>query len=326
MNLLSFQKLSDAKMFLAKGGLLRKPLKLLMPDQVPIRCVEQCGSKAIFLTGIHRSGTSWVGHIIAQAEGINYWREPFNPSCNICTRQQYLYLTRENSDPGLKYFTDSLFRGRFVGSGPDRVKRTQWYKFDPSNYRTFIKDPTGAFLLDWLNFHYNIDILILLRHPAGFVSSVTDLKWDFDFNRFLNQKQLMNEALSPYRDLLEEHNYPGMTIEKASILWGVVYTVLWRLICRDSYYWKRYEDLCINPVEEFKDIFKNLRIPWTSTIENAIASSTHGSITFSKVVDSYERDTKKMASIWKVRFSSKEIQAIRTLVDRFGLEMYSNDW
>jgi hypothetical protein len=326
MNLVSSHRLSTVKMFLAKGGLLRVPLKLLMPDPVPGRHLGKDGPRAIFLTGIHRSGTSWVGHVIAQADGISYWREPFNPSCGICKGQQYLYLTRETNDSYYKQFADSLFRGRFAGTSPDRVNPEQWYKSNASCFRTFIKDPTGAFLLDWLNYHYNVDVAILLRHPAAFVSSIRGLGWDFDFNVFLNQQQLMSDWLYPYTDLLEKHNYCGMSIEKASVLWGAVYTVLWGLICRDSYYWKRYEDICNNPIEEFKDIFVNLKIPWTSKIEHIITSTTEGNLTFSKVVDTYERDTEKMASIWKVRFSCKEIQAIRKIVDRFGLQIYSADW
>ena len=321
-----FQTLSALKIFLKKGGVVRLPLKLLLPDQIPTRSLLDHGPRAIFLTGIHRSGTSWVGHVIAQAEGTNYWREPFNPSCGICKRQQYLYLTRDSEDTYYKHFTDSLFKGRYVGRNPDRVKRPQWFKSNSSEYRSFIKDPTGAFVLDWLNYHYNIDSLILLRHPAAFVSSVCRLAWDFDFNRFLRQEQLMKDWLLPYRDLFVEHNYGGMTVQKASVLWGAVYTVLWGLICRDSYYWKRYEDICNNPMEEFNDIFTKLKLPWSSKIGKAIYSSINGKLTFSQERDSWERSTTEMAKIWKARLSSNEIEIIRNTVATFGLKMYDNDW
>jgi hypothetical protein len=78
----SWQKLSIWKRFVKKGGFVRLPYKLLFPDQVSTRDVGNQGPKGIFLTGIHRSGTSWVSQVISQAEGIKYWREPFNPSNN----------------------------------------------------------------------------------------------------------------------------------------------------------------------------------------------------------------------------------------------------
>src|SRR5919108_4908223 len=145
-------RLTSMRRYIAKRAFIRKPFKLLFPDQIPFRHLGDSVPKGIFLTGIYRSGTSWISHIISQAEGISYWREPFNPSCGICKRQQYLYLTEKSDDQYYKMFTNKFFKGQFVGTIPDHVKTSQWYKI--LNSRTFIKDPTGAFLLDWMSYHY----------------------------------------------------------------------------------------------------------------------------------------------------------------------------
>jgi Sulfotransferase family len=326
MRNLLFQRSLFVKEFIKKGGLIRKPYKIFFPDQIPFCHSEKDVLKGIFLTGIHRSGTSWVGHIISKAEGINYWREPFNPSCRICKRQQYQYLTRESQDEYYKYFTDKLFKGQFVGSIPDYIKRENWYRNKSLNYRIFIKDPTGAFLLDWLNYHYKLDTLILFRHPAAFVSSIIKLNWDFDFRLFLNQKDLMKDWLSQFDEIIKKYDYQGITAEKAAVLWGVVYTVLYGLIKKDNYHIKLYEDICKNPIQEFRNIFSILNLEWHKNIEEEILSSMHGEVTFSKKINHHIRDTKNMQEVWKSRLTKKEIYNIRDIVNIFELKMYDSHW
>ena len=209
--------INRSKLFLKKMGPLRLPYKLLCPDPIPRKGCGSINQKPIFLTGIYRSGTSWLSRIISMAGNITYLREPFNPSVMPCMPQQYFYLSKDMDNMFYRKYTEKLFKGRFVASVFDYTIKENWFK-NPGNQRYFIKDPTAAFIVEWLAENYEIDTLIVIRHPAGFVSSILKLGWDFDLNWFLHQDRLMNNWLDPYRNLIEAHNYNGIDAAKGAVI------------------------------------------------------------------------------------------------------------
>src|SRR5579859_4669658 len=57
--------------------------------------------KSILVTGPHRSGTTWVGKMIASSPSVAYIQEPFHPGrragiCNVPFPYQFSYVTDEN--------------------------------------------------------------------------------------------------------------------------------------------------------------------------------------------------------------------------------------
>ena len=59
--------------------------------------------RPVLVTGSHRSGSTWVGRMIAEAPGMLYLHEPFNISdppgpglCNVGFKYWFTYITREN--------------------------------------------------------------------------------------------------------------------------------------------------------------------------------------------------------------------------------------
>jgi hypothetical protein len=59
--------------------------------------------KAILVTGSHRSGSTWVGKMIAQSPSVVYIHEPFNleigPCVGICSAKfnyWFTYISPEN--------------------------------------------------------------------------------------------------------------------------------------------------------------------------------------------------------------------------------------
>ena len=64
--------------------------------------------KPILITGIPRSGTTWVGNIIPSAPGVGYIYEPFLPVhhvgiCKVEFPLWFTYITEKNED---KYYKD----------------------------------------------------------------------------------------------------------------------------------------------------------------------------------------------------------------------------
>ncbi len=309
--------------FLKKKGPIRYLLKRIFPDLIPFKS-DIDNRKGIFVTGIHRSGTSWVSDMLAKAPKVLYWREPFNPSIVNSMKQQYLYMPPHVEDKFYNNFTDRLFKGQMVAVKFDFTEKFNW--FCTSHHRHLIKDPTAAFLLEWLDKRYDLDILIIVRHPAAFVSSIMKLRWDFDFNLFLEQDDLMNKYLHPFKNLIIKHNYPGMDERKGSVLWGIIYSVIYQFIQMKGYKWVQYEALCSNPVFEFKKIFYDFNLHWTDVVENALNQSVASKSTFSDNTNSMlVRDTQRMHSIWQERLSKEQIDLIEQQTKLFDLPFYKDE-
>ena len=67
-------------------------------------------SRPILVTGAHRSGTTWIGKMLALAPGVGYIHEPFSPAHagrdqQRAVRPYYTHVTAENEAlylPGLE--------------------------------------------------------------------------------------------------------------------------------------------------------------------------------------------------------------------------------
>lgn len=306
--------------YLKKSGAIRSILKYIKPDLIPNKTKGSGAKQLVFVTGIHRSGTSWIGDIMSYAEDVSYWREPYNPSTVKNMAQQYLYLPDNVNETSYKIFTDKMLQGKYSGSLFDYTLPKYWYGLSNKH---LIKDPTAAFMLEWIMSEYNCKTLVVLRHPAGFVSSVLKLNWDFDFNCFLKQKKLMSKYLVNHRDIIEKYNYPGMDVGKGAVLWCVVYHVLKKMTISDDVIWVKYEDVCASPISSFKNIHQQFDLQWNESIENKIKDSVSGRSTFSNnITHELSRDTSKMSTIWKTRLSQDELDLIDDITCAFGFDEY----
>ncbi|RJQ76332.1 MAG: hypothetical protein C4519_14780 [Desulfobacteraceae bacterium] len=303
------------KLFLKKMGPARFAQKVLFPDQI-----HKVNDRPIFLTGIYRSGTSWVGKIISFADSLICYREPFNPSVVQRMPQQYYYISPEKDNLFYADFTEKLLKGHLVGADFDYTTNNNYFNFRHSRY--LIKDPTAAFLTEWLSNKYSFETIILLRHPAGFVSSILKLNWDFDLSIFLNQKNLMDEHLHHFKFIINKYNYKGMTIEKGAVIWGVIYYFLNKLINNEGYYYIKYEDICKNPYDKFKEIFDKFSLMWNERVEHEIKLSTESASTFSRNTFCVSRDTSKMDKIWMNRLTVNQIKTIKRITSEFDIPYY----
>jgi hypothetical protein len=80
--------------------------------------------------------------------------------------------------------------------------RTFYYGLEEGR-RTLIKDPFAVFSTAWFARKLNFKVVIAVRHPLAFVSSLKRLNWPFDFQDLLDQPLLMRDHLEPFRSQME---------------------------------------------------------------------------------------------------------------------------
>src|SRR5262249_14420834 len=153
--------------------------------------------RPILVTGAHRSGTTWVGRMLALAPGVAYVHEPFNPrtAAGLSPARFDRYFTVVTSEnearyrPGLERTLSFRYGlGAQLGwlRGTADVARTgrDWYRTERSRLtgaRPLMKDPIALLSAEWLVETFDMDAVVLIRHPAAFAASLKRLGWKHSF-------------------------------------------------------------------------------------------------------------------------------------------------
>jgi len=298
--------------------------------------------RPILVTGGHRTGTSWVGKMLAAGGEVAYISEPLNirhrPGVmSAPTRHWYTYICRENEAQYLPALRQTLafnyhtfaellsLRSRkdFLRMGRDS---SEFLKGKLFNKRPLLKDPFAIFSIGWFARRLKCQIVITVRHPAAFVSSLKRLNWAFDFTDLLCQPLLMRDRLEPYRSEME--SMPALDIiAQGSLLWKVVYQSVTderqkglkvRLV--------RHEDLSLEPLDKFRHLYHSLGLSFNHKAEKAILDSS-GADNPNEVSRQTAHSTRvhSRANIdhWKRRLQPDEIERVRFLTAGVADQYYS---
>jgi len=152
----------------------------------------------ILVTGTVRSGTTWLGKVMATCQNTFYIHEPFNPdslwNAAFPTPLSHYYLCNDNGGIHRRLFNrilrlDPSFKGRWkddVREHKLKYIENHTRKFDHSKpYIPIVKDPTALYSTEWLFESFNVIPVILLRHPVSIVKSLLKLGWAQNLQGFL---------------------------------------------------------------------------------------------------------------------------------------------
>ena len=280
-------------------------------------------SRPLFITGIPRCGSSWVGEILGGCKQARYVYEPFNfhwtPSLQGQVRH-FKYIESQSDIPPLLQLTanDALEGkqnwkqlGRAVYRG---YLRSACRKAD----RVVIKDPTACLMTDWIARQFQAQILIVMRHPCGFASSMGSLDWPLNVNVLLGQKELMHDHLEPFRDTLRQARNDKWLTRGA--FWGALHTVFaHQLDHNPDWVLLKYENLCADPAGQFETLAEKFGLELAAGSRQKIEAL---STTDSTDSGSTRRNSQAMPEIWRQRMSSGEIDAVLGIVSEFKLDYY----
>jgi Sulfotransferase family len=300
----------------------------------------------ILITGSHRSGTTWVGKILAKAPNVAYVFEPFNIEIETSVNSKqfanwYQYLCEENSKEyketldGLMHFKYPLIKNLShltSVSNLARVARDQWLflNYGLRHNRPLLKDPIAFFSTEWLAKTYGMQVLVMIRHPAAFCSSLKIANWQFDFNNFLRQPLLIERYLHPYLNEIEHYSKHTMSnIDQGILLWNCVHhTINIYKAEHPEWLFKRHEDISMNPEDEFKKIFLTLEIEFTERVAQYIGfTSGENNPTEQDAKNHFVRNSKLNTKNWLNRLTVEEIAYIKDKTSSISKIFYTEqDW
>ncbi len=300
--------------------------------------------KPILVTGAHRSGTTWVGRMLAAGPGVGYISEPLNvlhrPGVfGAAVKYWYTYVCDDNESEFLPAFQQLLDFDyhlwdeiRSLRSSRDFLRMLRdfgtFYRGSLRGQRPLLKDPFAIFSLPWFIERLGCQIIVTVRHPAAFASSLKRLNWTFDFDDLLQQSLLMRDYLEPYRSEMEAIAANDI-LGQASLLWALIYRVVWSVHDRNpAIRIVLHEHLSLNPAEEFRRLYDDLGLSFTPGARNTIvrsSSSKNPTELAQRQVHSVQLDSRANLENWKRRLTTEEISRIRRLTGEISAFYYPEE-
>jgi Sulfotransferase domain len=301
-------------------------------------------AKPILLTGIPRSGTTWVGRMLVTGGGLGYLNEPFNlarspGTVRVPVGHWFPYVTEENEADVLARLTKLLrFRYPLARELSHCRNRTDllhtmktWKDFVRSRgRRPLVKEPHAVFSSAWFAQRLDADVVVIVRHPAAVVSSWTRLGWSFDFQNLLEQPALIRDRLARFEQELRTALEPSAdVVGRIALLWRVVYETVADLNDElEQLTIVRHEDLSRDPIEGFRALYERLGLSFSRETERAIAASSSADNPKETAVDRPHEtriDSRANLAHWKNRLTQDEVRRVRELTEPAATRYYTDD-
>ncbi|MGZ4430350.1 MAG: sulfotransferase, partial [Gaiellales bacterium] len=301
----------------------------------------------ILITGAHRSGTTWVGRTLAQSPELGYLDEPFGllhrpGTCAVSFRHWFPYVTgdderlRSQLERTLSFrysYADELPALRSARDAARMVRDAAHFaSLRRRGARPLMKDPVALLSAPWLAQQFDMRVIVLIRHPAAFASSLQRMGWTHPFSHFLEQPRLVDDLVPQLEpDIREMAARPHDVIDQACLLWNIFHLVIARY--RESHpdwLFVRHEDISREPREGYRRLCAHTAVEYSPRIEHyAAATSRPGNPAepLSGVAHQLHRDSAANVRTWQNRLDPADIHRIRRRTEIVANAFYDeSDW
>jgi hypothetical protein len=304
--------------------------------------------RPILVTGHHRAGTTWIGKMIAASRDVGYVHEPFNPEQRpgICAQRPdryYTYVPDADSHAwrralqntlAFRYDVSAELRAienlRDVGRMVRDFSRFAWLR--STTQRALIKDPIALFSAPWIAREMNAKVIVIIRHPAAFVSSLLRLNWTFPFDDLLGQPKLLTDVLAPFEEEIRHHAHASTNlIEQASLAWRLFHHVI-RTYREEFPSWMvvRMEDVALDPITEIGSMYHYIGLEYNDDVRQTVQRHTRPDnpeeVDASNAKET-RRDSRRAIQQWSRRLSDRQIERLYDDLFETASDFYAeSDW
>jgi hypothetical protein len=320
------------------------------PPQAP-----RAGRAPVVVTGMARSGTSWVGKLLQAGGELTYINEPLNPDhppghspgvLDATVTCGYQYIS-DGIDEGWREAFAETLRLRYHVAAELRRNRSPYDLARMARYATsfragrllgrrpLLDDPYAMLASAWLADRLGCRVVVLVRDPAAVLSSWKRLGWTTDLHELLDQPALMRDWLAPFRSEIEAaaaapEDLPG----RVGMLWRSLYHVVAAYERRcPGLRVVRYEDLAADPVTSFEGLYAELGLRFDERARQAVLRSTTGtarrrahrwSLSRSGLSKTGFRPMDSRANLvaWKDHLGADEVARIRAVTESVAGRWY----
>ncbi len=300
--------------------------------------------RPLLVTGMARCGGSWLARMLVAGGGCVHINEPLNrrhpPGLSpgilrVPAPLSYQYVGAQNQADYGPGFAD-LLRLHYNVAAELRTNRSAYDLAKMIRYltaftvgrirgsRPVIDDPYAVFCAEWLAERFDCQVVMLVRHPAGIVSSLQRIgtRWRDNLPDIAAQPELVTAYLSEFEvDVAGTSQAPFDVLEHACLLYRLIHSAIEQQAAKHpDFIIVRYEDLATDPLAEFEKLYDAVGLPFTARAQREIrdgcmagpAGREHpwGRVGFSKTAFQ-PMDSRANAWAWRDRLTVEQVATVR---------------
>ncbi|GAA4561350.1 sulfotransferase [Planotetraspora kaengkrachanensis] len=294
----------------------------------------------VLVTGLPRSGTSWVGRMLAASGELVYVNEPLNPQrppgrspgvLAASVTHRFQYICDDDEIPWLDAFSGTIAL-RYHWLAEIRSNRRPGDLARMAKYgtafgmgalrgrRALLDDPFALLSAEWFARRLGCQVIILVRDPVSFVASWQRLGWTVSVDELLGQSLLLRDH--PCVEGLRPLAGSADRIATAAALWKTARQVTESVSARSAgIRVVGFEHLASAPLDGFRDLYEWCGLPWTRRAARRITSactarrSRSGGFAWTGLSRTAFRpmDSREALTAYRRRLSPEEIARVQSL-------------
>ncbi len=282
-------------------------------------------SSTIILAGSGRSGTTWVGDLLAASAGIQQIFEPLIPLWNEQVREltgwdrtdpyfREIYLRPGGDYPGWRSHLEAILTGKY---------RNYWTDFQRDAMfprRFLVKEIRMNLMLGYVIDQFHCPVVYLLRHPCAVINSRLSLPipWHADVRDILVQEELVEDYLRDWKKEIEQEKD---LLGAHAVWWAVENHVALSQLASRPHKIIYYENIVNQPNQILEEISDWLGLPGNRR-QSRVDSSKKSRMTRPESIGASQN---ALLREWQNRLSQEDQQRILGWAERLGVTNYGSD-
>jgi hypothetical protein len=291
--------------------------------------VNESTYKPIFISGVPRSGTTWVATVLGSGKDIRLLTEPDNEKYSYLAKQWKKSLYRfpfgdsaTESDQLFNFF-EQILKGAYpnnqsyinhilnkISTGDKKgnelfvrmkdltLEKEKILPGRPNLLTSILYTLTKDF---WLRKN---QLVIKSVHSGLCLPFITHHFQPKTVLIYRHPANIISSCLEPYQSQIDSLNDP---LSFMGLQIGIFY-YLWekQIESNSDWYEITHEELCINPEKKYKSLFEAIGLPWTQSVETKIKNMNKPGTGFKP-----NRITSNLIDKWKTALTSDQIIKIQ---------------
>lgn len=309
-------------------------------------------TRPILVVGVPRSGTTWTHEVLARGAGVVSVFEPDNENRCSAARHaksrlgRFPVLAPGEDDERYHHFWDWVLSGarpsrrdRFVHRilGPRAYQLLYDGSFDPVPWlgwslasdlrpaeqppgRVLVKSVHVELAIDWLASVFDVDVLVVSRHPADVLASwiEVDLKEGEGAAKvpFESRGEVRSRDANPWGV-----PPPGRgRIERMCWRIGLLQAALEEAASRHPQWHRRtHELLCSDPDREFRRLYEELGLTWTDRADAYLKAQNMPGTGYQ-----VKRVASELPGAWRQRLDDRQLEILRKTLAPFPIASWTD--
>ena len=182
--------------------------------------------------------------------------------------------------------------------------------------RLLVKSVHAPLALEWLTRTYDFDVLVLLRHPANVLASWIDLDLTDQFARVEDHPAIRRRIDSTSSSIPPRGDDP---VGRMVGMIGLLTLALEEAAVRHPSWTVRvHEELCLDPLLQFRRLFEDLGLPWAVEVEEFLVANDRPGSGFA-----VSRVASDAPEAWKTRLTTEQVETLQRVLAGFPLTRWS---